>query len=190
MTEIGREIEASSKSIYGVRCREALFLHMLIGVRRIIAETIEWLESTCGRADSNDGNDKQQPKAEPDPVNLLEQNPLGYVRTRNGRIADTRGFNLYWIPRISFGRDTYRNFSNVGDLIESIGARALQRLQEDEKAVSSRLAEALMERAWQKTKDTVRQGIQVVVRSLYLISGAYSHGWTAGARIERNSSVA
>lgn len=171
MNQITKEIEDSLKSIYGNRWRQVLFIHLLIGVGRIIANRIKSIDPECkGKAQE----DYEQPAEKPEPVTRIEQNPLDYVRSRSRKIAEILDDELHSISQIAVISTVFLDSRYIGDLIQAIGAQALERLKENKKRRSRTFPEELTRRAWRRMGIGVTQGTRIVVRWLYLISGAYS----------------
>jgi hypothetical protein len=154
MNQISREIEDSLKSIYGDKWRQGFLAHILIGLGRIIA------------ARENDG----QPKKKHDTIEKLEQNPLGFVRLRDERLANVLTTRIYAIRLRTSRREVSQDSPNIGDLIETVGVWIVQRLAGKENKVLSSTLEALQQVVWKKAPLTDKEYTLTVVRLLCLFS--------------------
>jgi len=169
MNQISEETEDSMKSIYGDKWRQALFIHLIIGMGRIIADRIRAIDPRSEQK----AQDKEQPDEKPKATTRIEQNPLAYARSKSRRVAEILEYHLHGIPKIVVVFPSLQDSRHIGDLIQATGAQALETLKESEKRKSRTFPEELMRRAWRQTAISIRQGTQIVVRWLYLISGAY-----------------
>jgi len=166
MTEIGEEVEASLKSIYGEKWREALIVHILIGLGRNIIERSRTPNSSevvhRRRSDEDIG----------EAIKELHENPLGYVRQMNEKLANELENQLHRIPKGPVKFDPERIFPELGELVEAIGIHALMKLEgtnDDEDGLSD-IIQTVIQVSWDEASPAVREDTLRIMRLLTFFS--------------------
>lgn len=169
MTEIGAKVETSLKSTYGEKWREALLVHILIGLGRSI---MELSRTPSARGGKQLVRHKCADEIGGEAIKVLHENPLGYVRQVDEKLADELETQLHRIQKGPVKDDPERVFPELGEFIEAMGIHALMKLEgnNDDNEDISDIIQTVLQVSWEEASPTVREDTLRIIRLLAFFS--------------------
>jgi hypothetical protein len=169
MKEIGKEVESSLRLTYQDKWKEALLVHLLIGLGRSLKK----------RGDNSNLLLYEEPhireihrEESEEAIRKLHENPLGYVRLANEKLADELENELRGVKRGPIKHDSKRNFPEFGELLEAIGIQAQLRLQSCGDDEFADLLESVIQVSWEEAPLSVRENTTRIITLLTFLSAS------------------
>ncbi|WXG44224.1 MAG: hypothetical protein WED04_09345 [Promethearchaeati archaeon SRVP18_Atabeyarchaeia-1] len=168
MTEIGREVEISLKTSYGNKWREGLLVHLLIGLGRSIIGRSQ----THGRLCQEPTYQDEHVEEDGEGIRELHENPLGYIRQMNEKVAGELERQIYSIRTGPIKHESACAYPDFGELLEAIGVQAKLRLEGKGEEGLTDLLEAVIQASWEEAPLALREDTFRIIRLVGFFSTA------------------